>query len=49
MVADLLVVIGSSLRVAPVCEIVNMLPPDVPAILINRETAGWPNDFDIEV
>lgn len=34
---DLLLCIGTSLKVAPVSDIVNMLPANVPQILINRD------------
>lgn len=46
--ADLLIVIGSSLRVKPVSFIPKALPPEVPQILINRESIGHAN-FDIEL
>ena len=36
---DLLLVIGTSLRVAPVSDIVSKVDADVPAILINREVS----------
>jgi len=45
---DLLLVIGSSLRVRPVSLIPGMLPPGVPQILINRESLGHCR-FDIEL
>ncbi|KAJ3339801.1 NAD-dependent histone deacetylase sir2 [Gonapodya sp. JEL0774] len=35
--ADLVIVVGSSLRVPPVNQLVHMVPPSVPRILINRE------------
>jgi len=34
---DLVIVIGSSLKVSPVARIPDMIPPEVPQILINRE------------
>ncbi|KAG0143240.1 hypothetical protein CROQUDRAFT_661478 [Cronartium quercuum f. sp. fusiforme G11] len=43
---DLLIVIGTSLRVAPVSELVDCLPSSVPQILINREPISH-CDFDI--
>ncbi|KAJ1631225.1 DHS-like NAD/FAD-binding domain-containing protein, partial [Pavlovales sp. CCMP2436] len=46
---DLLVVIGSSMRVRPVAAIPVMIPPDVPQILINRELVLQPHKFDIEL
>jgi NAD-dependent SIR2 family protein deacetylase len=48
-VADLVVVMGSSLKVQPVSGVVPFLPADVPQILINREVVGRPNKFDIEL
>ncbi|XP_069124835.1 NAD-dependent protein deacetylase sirtuin-1-like isoform X2 [Argopecten irradians] len=45
---DLLIVIGSSLKVRPVALIPNSLPPDVPQILINREPLKNMN-FDVEL
>jgi NAD-dependent SIR2 family protein deacetylase len=47
--ADLCVVIGSSLKVSPVCTIPSQLPDDVPQIIINCEIAGRPNRFDVEL
>ncbi|EKX46698.1 hypothetical protein GUITHDRAFT_40776, partial [Guillardia theta CCMP2712] len=46
---DLVVVIGTSLRVAPVSEILGEVEASVPAILINREVVGAPNQFDVEL
>mmetsp|Transcript_56237 Transcript_56237/g.115002 ORF Transcript_56237/g.115002 Transcript_56237/m.115002 type:complete len:736 (+) Transcript_56237:477-2684(+) len=46
---DLLLVIGTSLRVAPVSEILGKVDKSVPAILINREVVGQPNEFDVEL
>ncbi|CAM9187891.1 unnamed protein product [Chrysoparadoxa australica] len=46
---DLVVVIGSSLQVAPVNYIPAWMPSDVPQLLINREVTGRPNEFDIEL
>ncbi|OWF43165.1 NAD-dependent protein deacetylase sirtuin-1 [Mizuhopecten yessoensis] len=45
---DLLIVIGSSLKVRPVALIPNSLPPDVPQILINLEPLKNMN-FDVEL
>lgn len=47
--ADLLIVIGSSLKVNPVRSIISTMPDEVPMILINREKAGEPHEFDIEL
>jgi NAD-dependent SIR2 family protein deacetylase len=47
-ICDLLLVIGSSLRVRPVSLIPSMLPPEVPQILINRESLPHCT-FDIEL
>eukprot|EP00298_Acanthocystis_sp_HF-20_P009403 c18280_g1_i1.p1 GENE.c18280_g1_i1~~c18280_g1_i1.p1 ORF type:complete len:523 (-),score=134.99 c18280_g1_i1:125-1693(-) len=44
---DLLLVMGSSLRVRPVCTIPTLLESHVPQILINRECVGQPHEFDI--
>ncbi|ORY70638.1 DHS-like NAD/FAD-binding domain-containing protein [Leucosporidium creatinivorum] len=43
---DLLIVIGTSLRVSPVSQIVSHLPHSIPQILINRDPVGHAN-FDI--
>lgn len=46
---DLLIVMGSSLRVQPVGFIPTMigeLHPETPQILINLECVGWPHQFD---
>lgn len=45
---DLLIVIGSSLKVRPVALIPHSLPAEVPQILINREPHKH-NNFDIEL
>ncbi|CCF57105.1 hypothetical protein KAFR_0C01100 [Kazachstania africana CBS 2517] len=45
---DLLLCIGTSLKVAPVSEIVNMLPAHVPQILINRDPVKHA-EFDIDL
>ncbi len=45
--ADLLIVMGSSLKVDPVASIVRDLPPHVPQILINREVVAVPHEFDL--
>lgn len=45
---DLLLVIGSSLKVRPVALIPNSLPPEVPQILINREPLPHCH-FDVEL
>ncbi len=45
--ADLLIVMGSSLKVDPVASIVRDLPPHVPQILINREVVAAPHEFDL--
>ncbi|GFO38078.1 NAD-dependent protein deacetylase sirtuin-1 [Plakobranchus ocellatus] len=45
---DLLIVIGSSLKVRPVALIPNSLPAHVPQILINREHLHYLN-FDVEL
>lgn len=45
---DLVVVIGTSLKVAPVAEIPGILPPDVPQIYISRQPASHIG-FDIDL
>ena len=45
---DLLVVIGSSLKVHPVASIIDYIPPHIPRILINREPVKHV-DFDIQL
>ena len=45
---DLLICIGTSLKVAPVSEIVNMLPAHVPQILINRDPVKHA-EFDLNL
>ncbi len=45
---DLLIVIGSSLKVKPVANIPHLIGEKVPQILINRESLGFLN-FDIEL
>lgn len=45
---DLLIVIGTSLKVRPVGLIPNSIPEDVPQILINREPLDH-LDFDVEL
>lgn len=45
---DLLITIGTSLKVAPVSEIVNKIDPEVPQILINRDPINH-CEFDIEI
>lgn len=46
--ADLLIVMGTSLKVRPVSEIPTFLPPSVPSIIINR-TPNTCIDFDIQL
>ncbi|KAI0477499.1 hypothetical protein GGR56DRAFT_673872 [Xylariaceae sp. FL0804] len=45
---DLVLVIGTSLKVAPVSEVVPCLPPNVPQICISRTPVGHTN-FDIDL
>ncbi|CCE61173.1 hypothetical protein TPHA_0A00880 [Tetrapisispora phaffii CBS 4417] len=45
---DLLITIGTSLKVAPVSEIVNMLSKHVPQILINKDPVNHAN-FDLSL
>ena len=46
---DMMIVIGTSLQVAPVNSLAASAPHDVPAILINREIVGQPHEFDINL
>eukprot|EP00953_Heterococcus_sp_UTEX-ZZ885_P024808 13532-Heterococcus_DN1.PRE.1 len=46
---DLVIVIGSSLQVAPVSQIPSWIPKHVPQVLINREVVGQPCKFDCEL
>ena len=46
--ADLLLVMGSSLKVKPVSEIPGSLPRSVPALLINMEPL-FPHSFDVDL
>lgn len=48
MECDLLICIGTSLKVAPVSEIVNMIPAYVPQVLINKDPVKHA-EFDIEL
>ncbi|KAI5866377.1 SIR2-domain-containing protein [Durotheca rogersii] len=45
---DLVIVIGTSLKVAPVSEVVPYLPPHIPQIYISRTPVGHVN-FDIDL
>ncbi|KAG5970348.1 hypothetical protein E4U55_001727 [Claviceps digitariae] len=45
---DLVIVIGTSLKVTPVSEIVSFLPPNVPQIYISRQPVNHIN-FDIDL
>lgn len=45
---DLLICIGTSLKVAPVSEIVNMIPADTPQVLINRDPVKHA-EFDLSL
>lgn len=45
---DLLICIGTSLKVAPVANIVNMIPPHVPQILINKDPVSH-CEFDLSL
>ncbi|KAG5190437.1 DHS-like NAD/FAD-binding domain-containing protein, partial [Tribonema minus] len=46
---DAVLVMGSSLKVAPVNLIIGWMPRDVPLVLLNRETVGQPHAFDVEL
>ncbi|KAK4198622.1 DHS-like NAD/FAD-binding domain-containing protein [Triangularia verruculosa] len=45
---DLVIVIGTSLKVAPVSEVVPFLPSHIPQIYISREPVGH-NNFDVDL
>lgn len=45
---DLVISVGTSLKVAPVADIVDKVPPDVPQILINRDPINHCN-FDVSL
>lgn len=47
--ADLVLVMGSSLKVNPVRSIVGRFLKDTPMVLINREPVGRPHEFDVEL
>ena len=47
--ADLLIVIGTSLKVQPVCNVLELLDWKVPQILINRERLRGREGFDVEL
>ncbi|TDH68300.1 hypothetical protein CCR75_004111 [Bremia lactucae] len=47
--ADLVLVMGSSLKVNPVRSIVGRFKKDTPMVLINREPVGRPHKFDVEL
>lgn len=46
---DLLIVMGSSLKVAPVADVIHRIPANVPQILINREALPHMDSFDIQL
>lgn len=43
---DLLLVVGSSLKVKPVAYVPEVIKPEVPQILVNRELVAQPHEFD---
>lgn len=47
-IVDLVIVIGTSLKVAPVSEVVPFLPPHIPQIYISREPVKHVN-FDVDM
>ncbi|GAB9465293.1 hypothetical protein Gpo141_00002705 [Globisporangium polare] len=47
--ADLVLVMGSSLKVNPVRSIVGRIHKNTPMVLINREPVGRPHKFDVEL
>lgn len=46
---DLLIIMGTSLKVAPVSEILGHVPPHVPQILINRTPVVHMGQFDVQL
>lgn len=46
---DMVIVLGTSLKVAPVSRIIEMVDPEIPQILINREVVAQPHQFDAEL
>ncbi|RKO95094.1 SIR2-domain-containing protein, partial [Caulochytrium protostelioides] len=46
---DLLIVMGSSLKVSPVADVKDKIPHHVPQILINREALPHMRGFDIQL
>lgn len=38
---DLLLIMGTSLKVQPFCDLVEMVPPGIPRILINDDNVGY--------
>lgn len=46
---DLLIVIGSSLKVAPVANVTSVIAPDIPQILINMESLRHMEHFDVHL
>lgn len=46
---DLCIIMGSSMQVSPVANILEQLPAHVPLVLINREPVGYPHKFDIQL
>ncbi|KAI8928545.1 DHS-like NAD/FAD-binding domain-containing protein [Entophlyctis helioformis] len=46
---DLLVVMGSSLKVSPVADVKDRIPHDVPQILINMESLPHMQTFDVQL
>ena len=47
--ADLVIIIGTSLKVSPVNSIIKKVGPKVPQILINREVVAPGHNFDAEL
>ncbi|KAJ8323237.1 NAD-dependent histone deacetylase sir2, variant 2 [Batrachochytrium dendrobatidis] len=47
--ADLLIVMGSSLKVSPVADVKDLLPQHIPQILINLEALPHMQHFDIQL
>jgi len=45
----LVIVAGTSLKVAPVSKVIDLVDEKVPQILINREVVAKPHEFDIEL
>ena len=46
---DLLIVMGTSLKVRPFCSLIDYVPKNIPRLLINREEVGVKEDNELSV